>query len=623
MARQVSVVLAMVAALLLAFFAIAAQAGEPPMTIVRAQNSFDVHADGTYTSLYHLELRTANDAAARHEGQQAFSYSPQIEDLEIVEAATHKADGRVLPVDAASIHDQLPPGASDRALITDLREKVLVFPDLAGGDTLSYTLRRTVRRAVFPGRFLFSAYLSRGAPLLDYTLTVRAPKSLALHAEAFEMSYSEDTQGDSVVRRWHGAIPQASDETAAVGPFDRLPRVFVSSEPNYAAFARDYATLVAPHLAVTPHVQALADRLTAGIAGRREQARALYEWVSAHVRYVAVYLAAGALEPHDADTVLAHGWGDCKDHAVLLQALLSARGIAAQLVMLNLGAHYTLSGPPTFAQLNHAISYLPEFDLYVDSTAALAPFGTLPFSEYGKPAVHAIATGIVLRQTPPLPPGAASMELRTTATLLDDGSITGTSTTTASGPFAIELRRDAAWIEATGSSAGATQLRALGTEGNGSFSYAPPEQLADTYAISGSFTLDARPELLDGDSFSPPYGLRLLAHAGDELIGPLGQRSLPVGAPTPCYPGRQIEDVSLTLPRGRHLLRLPKDVRVDSDALSYRAVWSQTDATVTRHAELVSRIVQPLCSGELRLATAAALDSIRRAERMHVALSDE
>jgi hypothetical protein len=345
--------------------------------------------------------------------------------------------------------------------------------------------------------------------------------------------------------------------------------------------------------------------------------------VEAHVRYVAVYLAAGALEPHDADTVLAHGWGDCKDHAILLQTLLAARGIAAELVMLNLGNQYTLSGPPTFAQLNHAITYIPEFDLYVDSTATLAPFGLLPFSEYGKPVVHAVASGTALRHTPPLPAGLASTELRTTATLADDGSITGTTTTTATGPFAIELRRDAEWIEATGAGAAAAQLRSLGTEGTGSFVFPPPGQPGSSYTISGSFALEARPELLDGDSFAPPAGLRLLAVPGDGLIGPLGLRALKPSEPTPCYPGRQFAELSLTLPPGRHLMRLPREVRVETDTISYRSTWTLRDTTLTRHAELVSRIGEPLCSGDLRAMTAAALDTIRRAERSRVALSDE
>jgi transglutaminase-like putative cysteine protease len=622
--RPVSVVLAMVAALVLTFLALTAHADEPPVTILRATNTYDVHADGTYVNDYRLEMRVANDAAARREGQQSVSYSPSLEQLQVTEAYTRKADGRVLPIAPAAIRDQLAPGTSDRGIITDLRERVMVFPDLAGGDALVYQVRRIVRRPSLPGQFFATIYLSRSEPLLDYTLTVRAPRGLRLRTEAHDLSYAETEDGDIVRRTWHASIPVADEPASALGPYDRLPRVFVSSEPDYATFARDYAALVRPHLRVTPRIQALADRVAGGVSDGREQARLLYEWVDTHIRYVALYLGNGALEPHDADAVLANGWGDCKDHVVLLNALLAARGIAAELAMVNLGNEYTLSEPPTFAQLNHAVTYLPDFDLYVDSTGLLVPFGTLPFSEYGKPTVHAVVGGTVLRQIPLLPQGAAEIALRTVATLHDDGSITGETTTHATGPFAIDLRRDAAWVQATGDGAAASsQLSALGDEGSGGFAFDPPEQLAPSYSVSGHFALDARPELLDGDSFAPPAGLRLLPRPGDVLLRPAGAHGLADDAPTPCYSGRQTEEVVLTLPAGRHLRHLPLDLRITEGVVTYRGTWTLHDATLTHRAELEVRTHAVLCRGEERRAMAAALTRIRHDLHAHVALTEQ
>ncbi|HET9019196.1 MAG TPA: transglutaminase-like domain-containing protein, partial [Acetobacteraceae bacterium] len=422
---------------------------------------------------------------------------------------------------------------------------------------------------------------------------------------------------------WHAGIPAADEPDSALGPYDRLPRVFISSEPDYAAFARDYAALVRPHARVTPRLQALADRIAGAAPARREQARLLYEWVNAHVRYVALYLGDGALEPHDAGTVLANGWGDCKDHVVLLQALLAARGIASEPVLLNLGNSYTLSGPPTLAQLNHAITWLPEFGLYADSTTLLAPFGTLPFSEYGKPVVHAVAAGQVLRHIPALPPGIAAMDLRTAATLHEDGSIEGSTVTHASGPFAIQLRRDAAWVQATGEGAASSQLQALGDEGSGRFAFDPPERLDATYAVSGHFALEARPDLLDGDGFAPPAGLRLLSRPGDVLLLPAGMRGLADDAPVPCYSGRQTEEVALTLPPGRTLARVPPEVRIDADGVSYRGTWTLLGGTLTHRAVLAVRTRDVLCSGAQRRAMAAALIRIRRDLHRHIALADD
>jgi hypothetical protein len=619
--RQISIVLAMVAALLVAFFALSARA-EPPLTILRAENTYDVHPDGTYTETYHAELRPANDAAARREAQQAFAYSPTQEDFEILEAYTRKADGRVVRADGPAVRDQLATGSSDRTLLTDQREKVVVFPDVVGGDTLVYTFRRTLKHAILPGQFMTAIYLARDVPLLDYTLTIRAPRTLVLRTETHDLEYSETAQGDAIVRCWHTSIAHAETSAVAVGPFDRLPRVFASTEPDWSAFARDYAALTQPHARVTPRIRVLADSVAGNAASRREAARLLYEWVNTHIRYVALYLDDGALEPHDAETVLANGWGDCKDHEVLLQALLAARGIDSEMVLINLGSHYTLSGPPTFAQLDHAITYIPELNLYVDSTASMAAFGVLPFSEYGKPVVHVGSKGEVLRRIPPLPPGVAEAMLRTTATLHEDGSITGTSATTASGPFATELKRDAAWVDATGDGAAAMQLRAIGEQGSGDFSYDPPVASSSTYVLGGSFALEAMPELVDDDdSFVPPTGLRLLAQPGEGLLAPHGPHMLGADQPAPCFAGRQVEEIALTLPPGRHLARVPADLQLEGDWGSYSSHWAVQGSTVTRRAELISRLTDSLCTGERRQAVAAALQRIRRDLRTQIALA--
>jgi hypothetical protein len=213
------------------------------------------------------------------------------------------------------------------------------------------------------------------------------------------------------------------------------------------------------------------------------------------------------------------------------------------------------------------------------------------------------------------------MELHTTATLHADGSISGTTATSASGPFATELRRDAAWIEATGDGAAASQLDSLGDAGFGSFAFDPPGRLAPGYAVSGSFVLDARPELLAGESFTPPAGLRLLARPGDVLLGPAGQLHLSEDEPSPCYPGRQVEEVTLTLPQGRLLRRLPADLEIDEDAISYRSTWAVSGATLTRHAELTVRAADAPCGGVQRHRMAAALARIRRDLRTQVALA--
>ena len=110
---------------------------------------------------------------------------------------------------------------------------------------------------------------------------------------------------------------------------------------------------------MTPRIQTLADDITAGASDRREQAHRIYDWVSEHIRYVAVYLGNGGYVPHDAASILDSGYGDCKDHVVLLEALLKARGIASIPVLINSANRYWAPEAATSGLFNHVLSTCP------------------------------------------------------------------------------------------------------------------------------------------------------------------------------------------------------------------------------------------------------------------------
>lgn len=132
------------------------------------------------------------------------------------------------------------------------------------------------------------------------------------------------------------------------------------------------------------------------------------------------------------------------------------------------------------------------------------------------------------------------------------------------------------------------------------------------YRVEGRFTLDPHPGWLEGDFFLVPTGLRLLTRTGDGLIGPMRERKLPVAEPTPCYAGRQEEELSLALPPGHRPSRLPKDATVEGSFFCHESRWALTGDTVTVRRSLVSTLDQSLCEGGRRAEAAKALAAIRR-----------
>jgi hypothetical protein len=202
---------------------------------------------------------------------------------------------------------------------------------------------------------------------------------------------------------------------------------------------------------------------------------------------------------------------------------LRAEGITSEPVLLNALSDYDLSDVATFAGLNHVITYAPDLDLYLDSTDSAAPFGVLPFSEYSKPAVFASEVSPGQGRIAILPPGLARATTKTVSHLSKDDVLSGTTTTTASGPYAGQLRGLGLLIQGTGQEAAAKQLLELhgyGSNASGSFEMSSPTEPADSYAITGTFRIDDWSSAVDGTkSFPLRGGMRVLDVFGDRLMG--------------------------------------------------------------------------------------------------------
>jgi transglutaminase-like putative cysteine protease len=164
-------------------------------------------------------------------------------------------------------------------------------------------------------------------------------------------------------------------------------RLMVSTYPDYAAFAATYRSSAVDASATDPAVVGLARTLTAGDPTPRAKAKTLYDWVRKNVRYVGVNVGRGAVVPHRAKEILAVRYGDCKDHVALYGALLDAVGIHDEPALINSGTIYSLPSVPGYGVLNHVITYLPDLQLYVDSTAPNVEFGYLPSTDMDRPAV--------------------------------------------------------------------------------------------------------------------------------------------------------------------------------------------------------------------------------------------
>jgi Domain of Unknown Function with PDB structure (DUF3857)/Transglutaminase-like superfamily len=346
----------------------AVQSAQAPYA-VQYDGRVTVRADRTATDTFTHRIKILTPGAIASVSQQQLRFVEGMEDLDTVEAFTEKPDGSKVPVGMANIITRDAASGLPGTYTRDLKQRTVIFQDVQVGDTLVMTHKKEMRQSLFPGQFFYSDAFARSMPFASAQVIVEAPDDLDLQVKTIGRGLTEKVEDVDHTRRHTVTLlpqPYQPEEARAVSSIDRDPVLLVSTFGSYKEMGLAYATAAFPRAVITPEIAALADAITEGIEDRRQQAIAIDAWMKKNIRYVAVYLSLGRVVPNDAASVLRNKFGDCKDMTTLMSALLAAKGVASEAVLINLGGVYRLPEPPTMVALNHVILYLPEFNLYDD-----------------------------------------------------------------------------------------------------------------------------------------------------------------------------------------------------------------------------------------------------------------
>lgn len=550
----------------------------PSYTVLTSRASYDVNRDGSYTEEVSEDLRLNNQAGVDDLSQYAIQFSSGLQSVRVLEAWTVTREGRRLPVSRAHMLLQQSSESADAPMFDDSKVLNVVFPALAPGATIHIRFRRTQRVPVFPGVFALQQSFSLNEDRRSTGLTVRLPAGMRLQVESLGVQGGEVASDRAGYRVWHweaGRNVARAPESDAVSDVDYSPRVAVSTLSSYDELARAYRQRAAPRAAVTPYLRRLAAEITAGVDDPRAQAEALYRWVSKNIRYVAIYFGVGGVVPHAADAVAHALYGDCKDHVTLYQALLAAKGIDSSPVLVNADQSWWLSrvAVPT-GSFNHAINYLPRWNLFVDTTAQFAPFGVLPNDEAGKQAlVIDDGSGKSRLMTLPLSsPQRDRVTVDARLQLRPDGSLVGASAVATAGVYDFLSRSAFSGVTpGTEGDAAGKLLSARGLQGSGML------KLGNAYDLTRPFAYQAEYELPDYVDLSGPTALVLPAGA-DSIAGIAAFAAWGGAQPVRHFPtvldnGEFVETSTLTLPSGVTVLALPRAVDADSPFGRYRASY--------------------------------------------------
>jgi hypothetical protein len=342
-------------------------------------------------------------------GDFDISYSPPEEEVEFLDCEVLGPDGKLSRLAQNSVNEGHEQKVGD---YRGPRRKFFSLPAVAPGAVLHVRYRTQWKKFPLP-QISMELPLIQELPALDSNVQITVPRETPFHF-AFEEVAAPDPSiqqtAYGTTYSWHFDRLRSSEPEVLTAP-RHGGRLLFSTWVDWAAFAEWYARISHLTDVVTPELKAKAEALTKAATDERSKLVALFNYVTA-LRYVAIPLGVNSFRPHAAANVLQNQFGDCKDKANLLNALLRSLAIPADLVLVPRfsQAHESIPG----LSFNHAISRVALGDetLWLDTTDEICRFGLLPPGDPGRKVLVIDGHTAALTQLPTPEPKDHSLTLR-------------------------------------------------------------------------------------------------------------------------------------------------------------------------------------------------------------------
>ena len=373
--------------------------------IVEDEESFVFDAEGGMVHSRYLLYKVLTQRGAETWGDISMGWEPWHEERPEMRARVITLDNIAHVLDAATFTDA-PAKENQEHVFSDRRVMRAPLPAIAPGSLVEEELTSKQRppfsAAGTSGRIYFGAF----APVEHARVVLDAPSSLPLRyrMELLTQLQPQRAEREGRVRTTFEAGPlEALEEAAPELPSDvsAYPNVAFSTGGSWRQIAEEYGRIVDRQIAGA-ELKPLAAKLIAGKKTREDRVSAILQYLDREVRYTGIEFGDAAIVPHSPNETLTHKYGDCKDKASVLVAMLRSVEIPAYVALLNAGDREDLAPDlPGMSMFDHAIVFVPgPPDLWIDATDDYARLGQVPVQDQDRLALIARAGTDALVRTP-------------------------------------------------------------------------------------------------------------------------------------------------------------------------------------------------------------------------------
>lgn len=322
-------------------------------------------------------------------------WEPWHEERPTVRARVITADNAVHSLDPKTITDASASQGDDGTVYSDRRLLRAPLPAIAPGSLIE--VEETIREnaPIFDQGIVTRYYFGRSAPVQQTRLSIDAPSSVAIRYSSQLLPDVQPTRTESNGRVnlvFQRGPMAALDEADPDGPSDTpaYPQVVFSTGSSWQRVAESYGKIIDRQIA-SSDVRTVVAGLVKGKDSRDDKVTAILQYLDQQVRYTGVELGDASIVPRTPSETLKRRFGDCKDKATLLVAMLRAADIPSFVGLLDAGDRLDVpANLPGMGLFDHAIVYVTGSpDLWIDATDEYARVGELPAADQGRFALIA------------------------------------------------------------------------------------------------------------------------------------------------------------------------------------------------------------------------------------------
>ena len=355
----------------------------PPAEVLAAAALVKPPADTPAIILYEELVHTYEDAhRSRHRYRQVYKvltphgvegwdslssgWSPWYEDKPTLRARIVAPGGRAFTLDPKTIETSGMSGG-DEAVYSDWQMVRAPLPGLAVGAVVEVEISWTERAPLFEAGTTHRFFFGGSAPVQKARLEIDKP--LSMHVDHVVRRIPTITQTFTIKNDRSnesyesGPIAPMPEEVPGQPPDTMLPGyIAYTTGASWATVAAVYADVVDRQIGKSDPTAYVRDAKK-GLDPRRDRDAIIGRLVArlgADVKYTGIEFGEASIIPRMLAEVLERRYGDCKDKALLLTALLRAAGVPAEVALLDavLGL-YVDPDVPGLGGFDHAIVYVP------------------------------------------------------------------------------------------------------------------------------------------------------------------------------------------------------------------------------------------------------------------------